>query len=65
MTISVTEKNRIIGNAKLWSMRHKRTADENEAYLDALQDMGIPEKLALLVADILYCPVKLSDQVKR
>jgi len=60
-TMTNAEKNKVVAHAKLWAARHKRTVDENEAYLDALMDMGVPDSVAMDVADILYTPIKLSN----
>jgi hypothetical protein len=44
----------IIANAKLWFNRSKRTVDEREAYLSALDDLGVNIPTMDKVSAIFY-----------
>lgn len=47
--------NQIVSNAKLWLNRvPKRSTDEKESYLFALQDAGVAQKTVDAIEDIFY-----------
>lgn len=53
-TMTPSQKTQLVSNAKLWFNRLRRTADEKEAYLFALQDAGVPQKVVDIVENVFY-----------
>lgn len=49
-----SQQTQLVSNAKLWLERSRRFSDEKEAYLYALQDAGIPQKVVDIIEGIFY-----------